>query len=392
MTHYDIPFHRSRVSPNTLEYLKAALEFGKWGANQKFSKHCESYISSVLKHEGHTPFVRLTHSCTSALNMAMLCLGLKEGDEVIMPSWTFASTANAVALRGALPVLVDIESTTLNIDPNAVAEALTPRTKAIIAVHYAGRCCDMDTLYDFAIDRNLYVIEDAAQAFGSTYKGRPAGVLGDIASFSFHTTKHISCGEGGAFIYNGIGGQLSLKDRVDCAWMKGTNVIEAMQEKRPFYEWTDLGAAYAPSEITAAVLYASLHESPYTILQNMRIWGQYSTCFGQAWNGVDSSLLTLPSKEGNGQNGFCFYILTPWQNELIAYLADRHIQAQAHYRPLHMSSGGEGYARKGSPELPNTERVSSQIVRLPMTITENECYRVIEAVLDFPEFKIQRFV
>ena len=245
----------------------------------------------------------LTHSCTGALEMAALLLNVSAGDEIIMPSFTFVSTANAFALRGAKPVFVDIKLSTLNIDENAIEAAITPRTKAIVVVHYAGVACEMDEIQALAAKHGLYIVEDAAQGLGAFYKGRPLGSIGDIAATSFHETKNISCGEGGALFIN----REEMADAAEIAWEKGTDRSKFSRGVVDKYTWKSLGSSYLPGELNAAFLLAQLEAYTEITKRRIQTWNHYHNAFTEL---AKVGLITLPKVYSDrSHNGHIFYLV-----------------------------------------------------------------------------------
>jgi dTDP-4-amino-4,6-dideoxygalactose transaminase len=316
----------------------------------------------------------MTHSCTAALELAMLLIDLAPGDEVIMPSFTFASTANAVALRGAVPVFVDIRADTLNIDERLVEAAVTPRTRAIIPVHYAGVACDMSVLLDIGRRRGIAVIEDAAQAFNATWQGKPLGTLGTLGAISFHETKNITGGEGGCLLVN----DLDLLDRALIGRDKGTNRAAFQQGRVAHYTWAELGSAHTLPEMAAAFLYAQLQKAASITARRKSLWSRYNGLLRPL---ADAGKIRLPSvPDGCDHNAHIYYILAPTasrRDALMKTLNEAGIGATFHYVPLHCSPAGTRYGRPGSA-LSNTEDCAARILRLPLfpSLTEEQQDRV----------------
>src|SRR5919199_1438829 len=297
---------------------------------------------------------RLTHSCTAALEMSAILADVGPGDEVIMPSFTFVSTANAFVLRGAVPVFVDIRPDTLNIDERLIEAAVTPRTKAIVAVHYAGVCCEMNPIHDTAHRHGLIVIEDAAQALLSTYRGRPAGSLSALASFSFHETKNVVSGEGGALVVN----DPDLVERADIVREKGTNRVAFRNRTVDKYTWVDIGSSYLPGEVVAAFLWAQLEVAEQVIAERKRIWSRYHDAFAELETRGRVRRPIVP--EHCVHNGHLYYRLLSDKAErdrMIAGLAADGIMAPFHYVPLHSAPAGRAHARAAG-ELPVTDASS----------------------------------
>ena len=325
----------------------------------------------------------LTSSCTLGLDMAALVADLGPGDEVLVPDFTFVSTAQCIALRGATPVLCDIRPDTMNIDESRLDEALTEKTKAIFPVHYAGVSAEMDEIVGFARKHGLLVIEDAAQAIGCTYKGKPVGTMGNMSVFSFHSTKNIHCGEGGMVVVN----DPEFSDRCAIAWEKGTDRRRFLEGQVEKYQWQELGSSFLASEVTAAMLWAQL-QAEMTINDKRRtIWQQYYEAFAPY---VSSGIVRLPANpEHIRHNGHLFFLLLPdadSRSALIDHLKKRNISAVFHYTPLHESSGGKKYCRRGM-DLIHASSLPHQLIRLPLypDLSQDDQTRVIEAVTDFLE-------
>jgi len=294
--------------------------------------------------------------------MAAILADLGPGDEVILPSYTFVSTANAFVLRGAVPVFVDIRADTLNIDENLIEAAITPRTKAIVVVHYAGVCAEMDAILAIARRHGLMVIEDAAQALSSTYRGRRAGTLGELACFSFHETKNIVSGEGGALIIN----DPRLSERADIIREKGTNRIAFRKGTVDKYTWVDIGSSFLPGEITAAFLFAQFEEIERLNAERARMWGRYHEAFRDL---TDLASVRIPQAPAHcGHNHHMYYLILPSKlkrDNLIVGLASDGIMAPFHYVPLHSSPAGLKYARAHG-DMSITDSISQRLLRLPL--------------------------
>ena len=312
--------------------------------------------------------------------MCALLLGVGPGDEVIMPSFTFSSTAGAFALRGATVVFVDVRPDTLNVDVDAVGSAVTPRTRVIVPVHYAGVACDMDELLSVAAAKDVYVVEDAAQALLSTYKARPLGSLGHLAALSFHETKNVSCGEGGALLIN--------DDRfaadAEIVQEKGTNRQQFYRGQVDKYTWVSLGSSYAPSEINAAFLYAQLVHVDSITVDRLRIWNAYHDAFADLEAEGNLRRPIVPAHAGH--NAHLYYLLLPdgrSRDRLIKLLAERNVNAVFHYVPLHESPAGRRYGR-ASGELRTTVDVSARLVRLPLWVgmQDSDIERVVAGVYE----------
>jgi dTDP-4-amino-4,6-dideoxygalactose transaminase len=356
-----------------LDYLRQALEQGHLSSDGPFTQRCEAWLGARLGN----PRVRLTNSATAALELAALLAQLAPGDEVIMPAFTFVSCANAVALRGATPVFVDVRPDTLNIDPAEVRGAVTPRTRGIVAVHYGGVPCDMDAIMDLATQHGLVVIEDAAQALMSSYRGRPAGTLGHLGALSFHDTKNVMCGEGGAIVVN----DARFADRAEVAHMMGTDRAAFRRGLRSHYSWIDLGSSHAPGEITAAVLLAQLERAEEITRSRLDLWTRYHRAFAAL---EDAGVVRRPVIPDDVQhNGHLYYLLLAdekLRDRFIAAMRERGISTPFHYVPLDDSPGGRRYARAHGG-LPVTHSAAGRLVRLPAWFGMGaEPDRVIEAV------------
>lgn len=355
-----IPFNKPYLTGKELEYIADAHSRGMLAGNGFYSKKCISLIESTLK----CPKALLTHSCTAALEMCAILLDIKSGDEVIMPSYTFVSTANAFALRGATPVFVDVEKNSMNIDPEKISLAITPRTKAIVVVHYAGHACDMNSIMNIANQHGIKVIEDAAQAFLSKSNERYLGTIGHLGCISFHETKNIISGEGGCLLIN----DHSLHDKADMVHEKGTDRTKFMQGLVDKYSWQTIGSSFLPGEIMAAFLYAQLEES-HTITQKRReIWSYYHKYFCESIDDV----VELPSIDLSfeNENAHMYSVKVKsfsQRGELIKHCLANHISPVFHYVPLHNSTAGLTYCRScGS--MANTEQESKRLLRLPLWI------------------------
>lgn len=364
-----VPFNRPPITGREFSLLQEAISRRELSGDGYFTKRCEEWLSKQI----NIKRALLTHSCTAALEMAAILADLNPGDEVILPSFTFVSTANAVALRGALPVFVDIRQDTLNIDECAVSAAITPRTKAIFAVHYAGVCAEMNALREIASAHRLLLVEDAAQALMSTYHGKQAGALGDVACVSFHASKNIVSGEGGALLID----RPDLVERAEIIREKGTNRSRFLLGLVDKYSWVDIGSSYLPSELVAAFLSAQLEEAVAITAERQSIWKRYHEAVAdiEAYDiGVRRPIVPAHCEH----NGHLYYLLMPdrdSRDSLIAALRAKEIQAPFHYVPLHSSEAGRRFGRSAGP-LPITDSVSERLIRLPlwsgMTIDEQE--------------------
>jgi dTDP-4-amino-4,6-dideoxygalactose transaminase len=372
----NVQFNRPAITGRELGLLEEALGRRELSGDGHFTKECEAWLRQRLGIKR----ALLTHSCTAALEMAAILAGLGPGDEVIMPSFTFVSTANAVVLRGAVPVFIDIRADTLNLDEALVEAAITPRTKAIFAVHYAGVCAEMDALKAIATAHHLLLVEDAAQALLSTYRGKLAGTLADMACFSFHASKNIISGEGGALVTD----RADVAERAEVIREKGTNRSRFMLGLVDKYTWTDLGSSYIPSELVAAFLRAQLDEAEAITADRRAIWHRYHAAFADLEardNGARRPVVPAHCEH----NGHLYYLLLPdraRRDAMIGALRSRGVGAPFHYVPLHSSEGGRRFGRAcGSLVL--TDGLSERLIRLPMwSGMRDETERVIDAVYD----------
>lgn len=351
-----IDFNKAYLTGNELTYISEALHTQSSG-NGVYTKKCQDIIS---KKYGYKKTL-LTTSCTDALEIAALLLDIKPGDEVIIPSFTFVSTANAFILRGATIIFADSSPDNPNIDVSSLENYITPKTKAIVVVHYAGVGVDMEEVMRIASKFNLFVIEDAAQAINSYYKQKPLGGIGDLGCFSFHETKNITCGEGGALTINNE----KFIERAEIIWEKGTNRSAFIRGEVDKYGWVDVGSSFLPSEITAAFLYAQLEDIESIQRKRSEAWNYYAENFSKFLPAYGVALPYIPGHCNH--NGHIFYLLCSdleQRNYLIAELKKLRIPAHFHYPPLHLS---RYYLQSHKPkELPNAIRFFEQIVRLPL--------------------------
>lgn len=372
-----IPFNTPTYTPKTLDYIKDVFAEKHASGDGKYTKKVHNWFKKQLDCKQ----ALLVHSGTAALEMAAILADLKPDDEVIMPSYTFCSTANAFVLQGAIPVFIDIRPDTLNIDETKIEEAITDKTKAIVVVHYAGVACEMDVIMDIAKRHNLLVIEDAAQAFDSFYKGRSLGIIGDMGCFSFHETKNIMSGEGGLFVTNNE----KLAERAEIIREKGTNRSKFFRGQVDKYTWVDKGSSYLPSDIIAAYLYSILEISDQIQTKRISVWQKYYKAFEALETQGYIRRPIIPESCTN--NGHMFYLLLndlQTRTEFIAHLKNHNIYAPFHYIPLHSAPAGENYC-KTNGDLIVTDKVSDTLVRLPMfyDITNEEQEKVITTILDF---------
>jgi dTDP-4-amino-4,6-dideoxygalactose transaminase len=369
-----ITFNRPHATGREFVYIKQAIANRHLSGNGPFTARCGRWL------EDHTGAARalLTGSCSSALELAAILAELKHGDEVIMPSFTFVSTANAVALRGATPVFVDIRADTLNLDERLIEDAITERTKAILPVHYAGVACEMEEIMRLAAERQLLVIEDAAQGVCASFRGRALGGIGDLGCVSFHETKNVHCGEGGALMIN----DPTWIERAEILHEKGTNRSKFFRGEVEKYTWVELGSSFVSSEISAAYLWAQLEAADEITAQRLMLWRSYHERFAQL---EDRGLARRPVvPPGREHNGHLYYLLVEdreTRDRLISNLRTDGIQAVFHYVPLHTSPAGRRLARAHG-SLSTTEQLSDRLVRLPLWLGmgEPEIKRVADAV------------
>ncbi|MDA9889187.1 dTDP-4-amino-4,6-dideoxygalactose transaminase [Synechococcus sp. AH-224-G16] len=371
-----IPFNKPYLTGKELHYISDAHARGQLAGDGYFTKKCNAW----LKQKTGCHKALLTHSCTAALEMAAILADIQPGDEVIMPSYTFVSTANAFVLRGGVPVFVDIREDTLNIDERLIEAAISPRTKAIVPVHYAGVACEMDAIMSLARKHNLLVIEDAAQGVMATYKGRLLGSIGDLGCYSFHETKNIISGEGGALLINNP----AFADRAEIIREKGTNRSQFFRGQVDKYTWVDIGSSYLPGELIAAFLWAQLEEAEAISAKRLEIWNYYHNTFqGLEETGrVRRPVIPVTC----AHNAHMYYLLlkdVEDRSRFIARMTENEIHCVFHYIPLHSSPFYKRVfsSRSDGNELPNTSFLSSCLVRLPLWIgAENYIDYIIDSV------------
>lgn len=352
-----VAFSKPQISPDAFENMRQSLESYDISGDGPFTRRCHDWLGDHLG----SPAL-LTHSCTGALEMAALLAEVGPGDEVIMPSFTFVSTANAFVLRGAKPVFVDIRPDTLNLDERLLAGALTERTKAVVPVHYAGIACDMDPILEFSRKHNLIVIEDAAQGYLSRYKGQPLGTLSDLGCLSFHVSKNVVSGEGGAIIINTD----RFLERAHIIREKGTNRTDFLNHKVDKYEWIDVGSSYLPSDILAALLLSQFEHGEKITARRMQIWQRYQKAFESAER---NGLLRRPVVPDYAEpNGHIYYVLLPDADTAKRFrlsLLANDVAALTHYVPLHSSPAGTKFGRvAGTMDV--TNRVAATLIRLTL--------------------------
>lgn len=372
-----IPFNIPPYVPQCSAYVAQAIESRKICGDGAFTRRCNEALEALTG----APKALLTTSGTTALEMAAILLDIQPGDEVIMPSFTFVSTANAFVLRGARIVFADVDPDTMNLDPECVRAAITPKTRAIVPVHYAGVCCDMDALNAIAREHGLAVVEDAAQAVGSLYKGRQAGTMSRVGCFSFHETKNYSMGEGGAVVLN----DSAMIDRAEIIREKGTDRSRFYRGQVDKYTWVDIGSSFLPSEMNAAYLLAQLEAREQITAARMARWNQYAS--GLADLEAVGALTRMKVPAYCTHNAHMYYILLRSLEEraaLIACLKAHGISAVFHYVPLHSAAAGLKFGRFAGEDR-YTTALSERLLRLPMyyELTESDCARVIETIHAF---------
>lgn len=380
MSSLRVDFNRPTLAGSELEYIRQAVENAHLSGDGAFTKK----VHALLEHELNVPKVLLTTSCTHALEMAALLLDIQPGDEVIIPAFTFVSTVNAFVLRGAAPRFVDVRPDTLNLDESKLEQAITPRTKAVVPVHYAGVGCEMDRLLAIAYQHELAVVEDNAHGLFGKYKGKYLGTFGALATQSFHETKNFTSGEGGALVVN----DPALVERAEIIREKGTNRARFFRGQVDKYTWVDVGSSYLPSEILAAFLFAQLEQREKIQRHRKQLWESYHAGL-KDW--ASAHEVQLPHVPADCEQAYhMFYILLPnleLRQKLIAYLRARGIYSVFHYLPLHLSAMGRKFG--GRPgDCPVTERVSDQLIRLPFHngLTSGEQEIVVDAIREF-EFR-----
>jgi dTDP-4-amino-4,6-dideoxygalactose transaminase len=369
-----LPFNRPHTTGRELAYIAQAVDGGHLSGNGPFTERCCRW----LERRTGTKRALLTHSGTAALEMAALLTDVGPGDEVIMPSFTFVSTANAFVLRGATPVFVDILPDTLTLDPARVDAALTPKTRVVVPVHYAGVGADMDELMKIGFERGVSIVEDAAQALMSEYRGRALGTFGSLAATSFHETKNVISGEGGALFVN----DSALIERAEVIQEKGTDRRRFFRGQVDKYTWVDLGSSYAPSEMNAAFLWAQLERADEITARRLALWRRYHEALEQFEQREQLRRPVIPSERTN--NAHMYYILARTLDErsrLIARLDEAGAMAVFHYVPLHLSTGGKRWGRVAG-DLPVTEDVSDRLLRLPLwpDLFDEDIDRVVAAI------------
>ena len=376
-----LPFNKPHLTGKEVMYLNDAVATGKISGNGIFTKKCQEWIND---HSGHGKSL-LTTSCTDALEMAAILIGIEPGDEVIVPSFTFVSTANAFILRGAKVVFVDSRQDHPGMDEQAIEPLITERTKAIVCVHYAGVACDMNILKELTDKHGLFLIEDAAQAIDSYYtwpngSKSDLGFIGHLGAFSFHETKNIQCGEGGALLIN----DAKFEKRAEIIWEKGTNRTAFWRGEVDKYGWVDIGSSFLPSELSAAFLFAQLEEIQAIQTRRLEIWNRYSEGLKSIFASIEARLPVIPDFATN--NAHMFYLICSSETErtdLIAHLKAEDIHAVFHYQSLHASPYFN--AKHDGRTLAQSDKYSSCLVRLPLHLhlTNEDVDRVVMSINNF---------
>ena len=374
---FKIPFNRADIGKHDIELLSESISAGHISGNGPFTKRAEEQITKTLGNDR----TLLTTSCTHALEMSALLLRLKPGDEVIVPAFTFVSTASAFMLYGAKPVFVDVRQDTLNIDLDQAEAAITPRTRAICVVHYGGVACEMDRLTKLAKDHNLILIEDNAHGLFAKYRGKYLGTFGALATQSFHETKNITCGEGGALVIN----DASLAERAEILREKGTDRTKFLRGQVDKYTWVDVGSSWVISDLLAAILFGQLSRADEIYEQRMKIWNRYHNEL-QSWAAKhDVTLPTVP--EGCEHTGHVYHLRFQHgvqRDKFIENLKQLGIYAVFHYQPLHLSTVGRTLGGRDG-QFPVTESAGDCLVRLPLfnSLTSDEQTYIIDSINDF---------
>lgn len=372
-----IPFNVAPFLGPELKYIRDAVENEHICGDGKYTRLCNAWMEDRF----HAHKVLLTTSGSSALDMAALLCNLKPGDEVILPSYTFSSTANSFVMAGARLVFVDIRPDTMNIDETKLEEAITEKTKVIVPVHYAGVACEMDTIMEIAQQHHLMVVEDAAQGVMSTYKGKALGTIGDFGCFSFHETKNYSMGEGGAIVIN----RPDAVEKAEILREKGTNRSKFFRGQVDKYTWVDYGDSFLPSELNAAYLWAQLEQADRINHRRLEIWEKYYRGLKPLQEQGFVDLPVIP--DGCTHNAHMFYLKTRDLEErtrMIAFLKEREIMSVFHYIPLHSAPAGQRFGRFSGLDI-NTTKESNRLTRLPLfySLTDDDAERVIDAIVEF---------
>ena len=369
-----IPFKKPHLTGSELQNIEEAHRCGQLAGDGRFTHLCQRWLEDSLQ----THRALLTHSCTAALEMAALLIGIQPGDEVIMPSYTFVSTANAFVLRGGIPVFIDIREDTLNLDEAKIEEAITEKTKAIVPVHYAGVACEMDPILDLAEQYGLRIIEDAAQGIVASYNGKPLGTIGDLGTLSFHETKNIISGEGGALVVN----REEFVLPAEIIREKGTNRSQFFRGETDKYTWQSVGSSYLPGELIAAFLWAQLEQAEQISQLRLRLWNHYFELTKQL---EEAGLLRRPRvPESCQHNAHIYYVLLQQgidRSMILEQMKAKGVHAVFHYVPLHSSPAGKIFGRVQG-KLENTDQLAERLIRLPLWIgmSDSEQERIVEAL------------
>ncbi|MGV6861816.1 MAG: dTDP-4-amino-4,6-dideoxygalactose transaminase [Putridiphycobacter sp.] len=375
---YKIPFNKPFLTGKETEYIEKAVKSGKISGNGEYTKKCQSFFEEQYGFKK----CLLTTSCTDALEMAAILINIKPGDEVIVPSYTFVSTANAFALRGAKIIFADSKQDNPNIDPNQLEQLITDKTKAIVPVHYAGIACEMDKIMEIANKHNIFVIEDAAQAIDSFYKNKPLGTFGQMSTFSFHETKNIISGEGGMLAIN----DENFINRAEIIWEKGTNRSAFFRGEVDKYSWVDIGSSFLPSETIAAFLFAQLENLPKIQNRRKEIWNNYYNAFAENEQNGDFKRPII--NEYSPTNGHLFYILCrsiTERDKLITFLKAKGILAVFHYLSLHKSKYHLSEPNVKKQNLTHSDIFTDTLLRLPLfySLLDEEQKFIIDTVKAF---------
>ncbi|GAA3269340.1 dTDP-4-amino-4,6-dideoxygalactose transaminase [Dactylosporangium vinaceum] len=373
-----IPFNRAYLTGAESALMETVLNGGLLEGDGPFTARASALLTEMIG----AVATLLTTSCTHALELSALVLDLKPGDEVIMPSFTFPSTANAYALRGAVPVFVDCRPDTLNLDERRIEAAITSRTRAIAPVHYAGVGCDMDAIGAIAQRHGLAIVEDNAHGLGGYYRGRPLGSFGALATQSFHSTKNAHCGEGGALVVN----RADLVERAEYIREKGTNRTQYYRGVVERYRWVDIGSSYLPSELLAAFLTAQLEHFGQIQARRQEVWAAYHSRLAD-W-AAEAGVIQPTVPDECVHPAHIYYLLLPdlgTRQSFLRHLRDRGIQATFHYQPLHDAPAGLRYGRTGPGGCPVTERIADQLVRLPIYtgLGDDDLDQIIDGITSF---------
>ncbi|MFT4602696.1 MAG: dTDP-4-amino-4,6-dideoxygalactose transaminase [Arenicella sp.] len=376
---YKIPFNKPFITGNEIKYIEDAVALGQISGNGQYTHRCQSFFESKFGFKK----CLLTTSCTDALEMSAILLGIEDGDEVIIPSFAYVSVANAFVLRGAKPIFCDSTKSSPNIDHEKIAELITEKTKAIVVIHYAGISCDMDAVMRIADQHGLFVIEDAAHSIDSYYKGKPLGSIGHLATFSFHETKNIIAGEGGMLVVNDD----RFLERAEIIWEKGTNRSAFNKGEVESYSWVDIGSSYTPSELVSAFLYAQLENIERIQDKRITLWNSYS--FGLQQLEKESKIQLPKLADYSSNNGHIFYIICSSKlerSELIQHLAEDGVLAVFHYLPLHQSEFYKTHhSSKSDSSLEFSCFFSDHLLRLPLyfEMSQHEVSLVVKSIVRY---------